>query len=56
MLTDCFTVIVASRTRLLVNVPFRDETLAKKYYADCLVRYPLDNVELIPPPSRHDTK
>lgn len=49
MLTDRFTVIVSSRTRLLVNAPFRDEKKARNFYSDCLLKYPGYNVELLSP-------
>lgn len=31
MLTDCFTVVVTTGTRLLVNAPFRNEGRARSY-------------------------
>lgn len=44
-----YTVIVVSGSRLIVNAPFREEGKARKYYAECLLRYPSLNVELITP-------
>lgn len=54
MVGKCYTVLVATDTRLLVNAPFRDELKARSYYSDCLLRYPTCNVELIPPPQIKD--
>ena len=51
MLTDPNTWHVTVITGRNVDIyPFKDERKARDCYADCLLRYPKSNVELVPPP------
>ena len=47
-----YVVVVYFGTSAPLIESFKDERKARDFYADCLLKYPLNNVELIKPAGR----